>query len=170
MPPRSATELLTTLRSRVRPSDALEARMRLVTEVYWHAYGLDTPGQNVSWCGFYLKTPGVDEMTLVCREPKPACSPIGLMGMCGRGWRDRLAYVVRDVRVLGEHYIACDPKDQSELVVPIFDDAGACVGVFDVDSYDVGAFTPEDAETAIAALETTGLLQRALLAGPTRVL
>lgn len=170
MPHRDPSPLLATIRDRLSPTATLEDRMRLVTDAYWRAFGLDTPGQTVSWCGFYTKVEDSDEMILVCREPKPACSPIGLAGMCGRGWKDRKAYVVRDVRVLGENYIACDPKDQSELVVPIFDNAGACIGVFDVDSYDLAAFDASDAQLAIDALALAGLLDPRLLAGPTQTL
>lgn len=38
--------------------------------------------------------------------------------------------------------VACDPRDQSELVVAVWDvcgDSKQCWGVFDVDSYDVGS-------------------------------
>jgi putative methionine-R-sulfoxide reductase with GAF domain len=104
-------------------------------------------------------------MTLVCREPKPACSPIGLQGMCGRGWRDQRTFIVPDVKVLGEHYIACDPRDVSELVVPIYDvrggEPGKCIGVFDVDSYERGAFEMRDAEEIMSLLREQGLLVRA---------
>ena len=65
--------------------------------------------------------------------------------MCGRGWKERTSFVVRDVALLGEGYVACDPRDQSELVVPMIDAAGACWGVLDVDSYQVGAFAERDA-------------------------
>lgn len=112
---------------------SLDARLRAVVDVYWGHFGFDKAevggsSRGVSWCGFYRREETDEvghEMTLICREPKPACSPIGLAGMCGRGWRDEAAYVVRDVRVLGENYIACDPRDQSELVVGVWDVWGA---------------------------------------------
>lgn len=99
----------------------------------------------VSWAGFYLKTDGADEMTLGPRRDKPACSPIGLHGACGRTWRTGRTLIVRDVAALGAGYIACDPRDRSELVVPLFDDRGACYAVLDLDSYEVGAFGEGDA-------------------------
>lgn len=104
-------------------------------------------------------------MTLICREPKPACSPIGLQGMCGRGWRERKTFIVPDVKVLGENYIACDARDISELVVPIYDlESGTpevCIGVFDVDSYACEAFTEQDAEETMALLREHKLLTSA---------
>lgn len=103
---------------------AREAAMsKLVTEL-WESF----KDQHLSWIGFYAKVEGTDEMVLVCREPKPACSPIGLHGMCGRGWQERRSIVIQDVRTLGENYIACDPKDQSEVVVPVLNADGSCWG------------------------------------------
>jgi len=123
--------------------------MAWVVAELWRAFGEENPsrpvGGLISWVGFYEITPAMDEMVLVCREPKPACSPIGLHGMCGRGWKERTSFVVRDVAVLGAGYVACDPRDKSELVVPMIDAAGTCWGVLDVDSYQVGAFAERDA-------------------------
>ena len=159
------------LSSLLKPDAPLDVRLRAVVAAYWSHFGFDKPeapgkARGVSWCGFYRREASDElgqEMTLICREPKPACSPIGLQGMCGRGWKDEAAYVVRDVRVLGPNYIACDPRDQSELVIPVWDtlaaspDTSRCWGVFDVDSYDIGSFDTADARGAIAMLEAAGL-------------
>ena len=138
--------------------------MRRAVELLWNAFGEDDPSRpvrgGVSWVGFYLKPEGEEEMVLVCREPKPACSPIGLHGMCGRGWTERRAIVVADVRTLGAGYIACDPRDQSELVVPMLDEGGRCAGVLDVDSYDLGSFSDRDAAGASELLVRLGLSVR----------
>jgi putative methionine-R-sulfoxide reductase with GAF domain len=136
----------------VAPSQR-EGAMRRAIELLW-GVGRET---GVSWIGFYEKSDGVDEMVLVCREPKPACSPIGLQGMCGRGWKERAPIIIPDVRTLGANYIACDPKDQSELVVPCLDARGACWGVLDADSYDIGAFDEHDAQGMTKVLVALGL-------------
>jgi putative methionine-R-sulfoxide reductase with GAF domain len=138
----------------------LEEAMGRCTRLLWDAFSpLTTP--SLSWIGFYrrepLDAPVGEEMTLVCREPKPACSPIGLHGMCGRGWQEARPIVIADVRTLGAGYIACDPRDQSELVVPVILADGACWGVLDADSYDLGAFTDEDAAGMGAVLEAAGI-------------
>lgn len=113
-------------------------------------------GQGVSWIGFYAcETRG--ELVLVARRDKPACSPIGLHGACGRGLLSRRPLVVRDVKSLGPGYIACDPRDQAEVVVPLIDADSVCWGVLDVDSFDVGAFSVEDALGYNAALRAAGL-------------
>jgi putative methionine-R-sulfoxide reductase with GAF domain len=118
--------------------------MRKFVDAAWPALS----PQSVSWIGFYFIGLGQDSMTLGPCRNKPACSPIGLHGVCGRGWLTRRSIVVRDVKVLGSDYVACDPRDQAELVIPLFD-RGVCYGVLDVDSFDVGAFSEADA----AALE-----------------
>lgn len=119
--------------------------MRAVVDVLWEGIG----ERGVSWVGFYVKSPDAEEMELGARRDRPACSPIGLHGACGRCWREGKPLVVRDVRELGESYIACDPRDRSEVVVPARDSDGAVWGVLDVDSFEVGAF----AETDVAGLE-----------------
>lgn len=133
------------------PSDRAAA-MRRAIDILWGALG----SSGLSWIGFYQKVPDADEMVLVCREPKPACSPIGLHGMCGRGWSEARPIIIADVRTLGPNYIACDPKDQSELVVPVIADGG-CWGVLDADSYDTGAFDESDASGMADVLVSLGI-------------
>ena len=96
-------------------------------------------------------------MVLGPRRDKPACSPIGLHGMCGLAWRERRAVVVDDVRRLGEHYVACDPRDMAEVVVPLLEADGSCWGVLDVDSFEVGAFTAADALGLARLVDRAGL-------------
>ena len=102
----------------------------------------------VSWIGFYqanLPLPHTTSMLLAAREPKAACSPIGLHGVCGNSFTSGKPIVVRDVTQLGDNYIACDPRDKSELVVPCLDRAGNPWGVIDLDSFEVGSFDATDA-------------------------
>jgi putative methionine-R-sulfoxide reductase with GAF domain len=127
--------------------------MAKAVELLWSAFG----HKPISWVGIYLKDEDADQMLLVCREPKPACSPLGLEGMCGRSYLNRRAYIVKDVRTLGGGYIACDPKDLSEIVVPLIDANGKCEGVLDVDSYEVDAFGPADYEGISELLLGLGL-------------
>ncbi len=115
--------------------------MQQFVDVLWESLR----DRGVSWIGFYLRD-GESELTLGPRRNKPACSPIGLHGVCGRAFLSGEPMVVRDVADLGDQYIACDPRDRSEVVIPLFDDAGECYGVLDVDSHEVGAFDKEDVE------------------------
>lgn len=128
-------------------------RMRTAIDILWDHLA-DT---GVSWIGFYLINDAHTEMTLGPRRDKPACSPIELHGACGQSWQTRKPVVVHDVRDLGEGYIACDPRDLAEVVVPLIDDDGSCWGVLDADSYEVGSFTQHDAEELSRLMNTAGL-------------
>lgn len=117
----------------------LTERMKVVSDEIWREFGGHRP---VSWVGFYFL--GAEEMTLGPRRDKPACSPIGLHGACGKSALTAKTLIVRDVKDLGENYIACDPRDRSEIVVPVFGKNGRVLGVLDVDSHAVGAFGDMD--------------------------
>ena len=114
--------------------------------------------EDVSWLGFYVPDPEHEhQMLLGPRRDKPACSPIGLHGACGRSHLEGETLVVSDVEKLGEGYVACDPKDRSELVIPCLNEDGTSWGVLDLDAFDVGAFTAHDAEILQDALLRAGL-------------
>ncbi|MBX3322165.1 MAG: GAF domain-containing protein [Phycisphaeraceae bacterium] len=130
--------------------------MRAAADVLWNALA----PTGVSWVGFYLKDATSDTMVLgPCRD-KPACSPIGLHGACGQSWRNEQSLVVHDVRLLGDGYIACDPRDLSEVVVPLFGADGACWGVLDADSFEVSAFSERDAQELALLMVRIGLSDR----------
>ncbi len=149
----------------IPPGAKRDHRMGVFVRALWDAIG-DPTGASCSWIGFYVGpgvrtpeggVPGDDEMLLAVREPKPACSPIGLHGACGRSLLERRTLVVTDVAHLGEGYVACDPRDRSELVVPCLDEAGEAWGVLDLDAFDVGAFGVADAQAMHEALVRAGL-------------
>lgn len=130
-----------------------EERASGLVDILWDALA----PTGVSWVGFYHGDPGGQELTLGARRDKPACSPIGLHGACGRVFLSGEPLVVRDVAELGENYVACDPRDKSEVVVPCFDERGVCWGVLDLDSFDAGSFSDEDARGLRDALLAAGL-------------
>lgn len=141
-------------------------RCRAFVDAAWAA--LSPTG--VSWLGFYAgpgespddaspPTPP-DAMLLGPSRNTPACSPIGLHGACGRAWRTGRSLVVRDVEALGAGYIACDPRDRSEVVVPVFragDNGRVCWGVLDLDSHEPGSFDASDAGSLHVLLGAAGL-------------
>jgi len=127
-------------------------RMQTFVDTLWDA--LYAAG--VSWLGFYLHEGG-DELVLGPRRDQPACSPIGMHGACGRALRSGEPLIVRDVADLGPNYIACDPRDRSELVIPLFDESGRCYGVLDLDSHEVGAFAWTDLDGLLTLLRRAGL-------------
>ncbi len=122
-------------------SGTREDRMQRVVDALWEELG----GKRVSWLGFYLTNASGEDMILGPRRDKPACSPIGMHGACGRAFNSQRALVVTDVAKLGEGYVACDPRDRSEVVIPMLEPDGAtCWGVFDADSFDTDAFAEDD--------------------------
>lgn len=141
------------------PGEADEgSRMRVVADAVWeHLHR-----RGVSWGGFYVPDPDDDHaMVLGPMRDKPACSPIGLHGMCGASYTSRAAVIVDDVATLGEGYIACDPKDVSEVVVPLLDADGSCFGVLDLDSYDRASFDEGDVIGLLEVLMAAGLTSTA---------
>lgn len=139
------------------PSSSQQAdSMRNVVDALWDAFC----AYGFCWVGFYIDQPGQpDEQRLIlgpCRN-KPACSPIGLHGVCGQSLTSKQTRIVKDVAELGENYIACDPLDKSEIVVPCLNSDGTCWGVLDVDSPQVGAFDESDERGLLAVLNAAGL-------------
>ncbi len=139
----------------VSPEGSPEARMRQVIDVLWR--GLEASG--VSWVGFYVtkaSAPETERLVLgPCRD-KPACSPIGLHGVCGQALRFGRVRVVPDVQELGEDYIACDPQDRAEIVIPLLDEQSRSWAVLDIDSHEVGAFDDLDARGLCRVLRAAG--------------
>ncbi len=140
----------------LKPIGARDKRMRAVVDALWVAF----ENHGYSWVGFYIDQPNEPEekrlMLGSCRD-KPACSPIGLHGVCGQALRSKKPRIVRDVTELGENYIACDPRDRSEIVMPLLDERGVCWGVLDIDSSDLGAFDESDALGLHQVLEAAEL-------------
>ncbi|MEL7472575.1 MAG: hypothetical protein AAGK04_04595, partial [Planctomycetota bacterium] len=56
--------------------------------------------------------------------------------------------------------VACDPRDLSEVVAPVLDNAGECFAVLDLDSFDKASFNEEDVIGLIEVLIASGLTTR----------
>jgi putative methionine-R-sulfoxide reductase with GAF domain len=141
-----------------------EARMRALCDTLWRYF----KDYGVSWVGFYtLDTPTPPtanseaqpepQMVLGPSRDSPACSPIGMHGACGMALTKKRSLVINDVQSLGTNYIACNPKDRSEIVVPIYDERGRAYGVLDLDSFDRSAFGEADVRALKRLLEATAI-------------
>ena len=103
-------------------------------------------GERFFWCGFYEVDPrkprelvvGPYQGTLGCLR-----IPFG-KGVCGACAAAGETVIVPDVHAFPGH-IACDGRSNSEIVVPVFDGAGALVAVLDVDSTEFASFDDVDA-------------------------
>ena len=128
--------------ARLTPIGDRQCDMQAAIDALWDE--LHTKG--CSWIGFYLRNPDSDEMILGPRRDKPACSPIAMHGACGRSYQSRKPLIVTDVNNLRAGYIACDPRDRSEIVIPCIEGYdGPCWGVLDADSHDLHSFNERDA-------------------------
>lgn len=138
--------------ARVSAAGDQRQRMDAVVDALWAALR----DSGVSWVGFYVHAGG-DELILGPRQPKPACSPIGLQGACGQVFTHGEPLLVRDVSELGDNYIACDPRDRSEVVIPCHGADGTCWGVLDLDSHEVGGFDETDVAGLTRVLRAASL-------------
>jgi putative methionine-R-sulfoxide reductase with GAF domain len=139
------------------PEGDAEQRMQAVADALWEAL----KDQGVSWVGFYFDRPEQgDEQRLVLgpHRDKPACSPLAVHGVCGQAAQFGATRIIEDVRDLGDDYIACDPNDRSEIVIPLIDEAGKCWAVLDLDSWNVCAFDEDDEAGLKRVLHAAGLL------------
>ena len=97
------------------------------------------PGLN--WVGFYF----FDGTELVVGpfQGHPACVRIAIgRGVCGTAAATRQTQRVHDVHDF-EGHIACDAASRSEVVVPLYK-GERLIGVFDLDSPEVGRFDADD--------------------------
>lgn len=101
------------------------------------------------WVGFYLVKPlagkdGDTQLVLGPFQGPIACTRIAKgKGVCGGAWAQRETLIVPDVNAFPGH-IACASDSQSEIVVPMLDDAGEVWGVLDVDSDKLDDFSEVD--------------------------
>jgi GAF domain-containing protein len=93
-----------------------------------------------SWTGFYLVAG--DELHVGPYQGPVACQVLRGAGVCITCWRTAQPVVVPDVHLFPGH-VACDPRSQSEIVLPVLKD-GRVVAVFDVDSHQPAQFSAED--------------------------
>ena len=94
------------------------------------------------WTGFYLPEggelmAGPYQGTLACLRLKKDT------GVCWAGVNRKESVVVDDVHDFPGH-IACSSLSNSEIVVPVLNNAGDVVGVLDVDSREFSNFDDDD--------------------------
>jgi L-methionine (R)-S-oxide reductase len=99
------------------------------------------------WTGFYVVDPTRErELVVGPYQGTLGCLRIAFgRGVCGAAAATGQTQRVDDVHAFPGH-IACDSRSASEIVVPVFDRAGALIAVFDVDSDRPAAFDAVDQE------------------------
>jgi L-methionine (R)-S-oxide reductase len=94
------------------------------------------------WVGFYLAHDG--ELVVGPYQGTLGCLHISYdRGVCGAAARTGSVQVVPDVEQFPGH-IACDGNSRSEICVPVHDQAGCLIAVFDVDSTELNSFDAID--------------------------
>ena len=103
------------------------------------------------WTGFYRVTQP-ELLKIGPYQGGHGCLTIPFSrGVCGAAARTGEAQIVDDVAAFPGH-IACSSTTRSELVLPVWNGAGALIGVFDIDSDQPAAFTRADADLFSALL------------------
>lgn len=94
------------------------------------------------WVGFYRKKE--DQLVLGPFQGPIACTRVAFnKGVCGAAYTRKKTIVVPDVEQFPGH-IACSSASKSEIVVPVFDQAGNVMMVLDVDSDRLDDFSEAD--------------------------
>ncbi|MCG8330409.1 MAG: GAF domain-containing protein [Chitinophagales bacterium] len=100
------------------------------------------------WVGFYMVS-GSEMLSVGPYQGTLGCLHIPYnKGVCGRAAREEQTQIVKDTHQLdqGTAHIACDPNSSSEIVVPVMNENGELIAVFDVDSTLKNSFDEMDQE------------------------
>jgi L-methionine (R)-S-oxide reductase len=94
------------------------------------------------WVGFYCVNQG--QLMVGPYQGTLGCLHIPFSkGVCGRAAQTETIQLVENVHDDPSH-IACDSRTNSEIVLPVWDNTGTLIAVFDVDSTSVASFDAVD--------------------------
>lgn len=114
--------------------DYVRAENELVSNLANIASILYNQLEDINWLGFYLADNEQEKMYLGPFQGLQAVAEIAYSnGVCGHACTTKSTVVVPDVHCF-EGHIACDLNSKSEIVVPVFDQAGNLFAIIDVDS------------------------------------
>lgn len=132
----------------------LEGEANLIARMATVASMLAAAFPHFYWTGFYVvDTERPRELVVGPYQGTLGCLRIDFSrGVCGRAASTGETQVVADVNAFDGH-IACDPKSQSEIVVPVRDRSGRLIAVLDVDATRPSAFDAVD-QSALERLMT----------------
>lgn len=103
------------------------------------------------WVGFYCVNEG--QLMVGPYQGTLGCLHIPFSkGVCGRAARTEAIQLVENVHEDPSH-IACDSRTNSEIVLPVWDNEGQLIAVFDVDSTSLASFDAIDQKHLAALLE-----------------
>jgi L-methionine (R)-S-oxide reductase len=112
------------------------ARMATVCAVLHHKM------DHFFWTGFYLYKSG--KLIVGPYQGPVACQELEKdKGVCWAAFNGAVPVLVPDVHAFPGH-IACDSRSQSEITLPVFNQNGEIVAIFDVDSERPDSFSEVD--------------------------
>lgn len=118
-------------------SDDAIAAMATTSALLHHAFGH-------LWTGFYRVVVKDKLLRVGPYQGSLGCLDIAFgRGVCGTAAAERRTVLVADVHAFPGH-ITCDPRSQSEIVVPVFNADGALIAVLDIDSAVASGFDDDD--------------------------
>ena len=108
---------------------------------------LDGGVGHYDWVGFYIldRAGAALELGPFVGEPTEHVRIELGKGVCGQAAQARKTLLINDV-AREPNYLCCSPHVRSEIVVPVFDPAGAFVAELDIDSHTPAAFNDTDRE------------------------
>lgn len=113
------------------------AAMATISCLVHHAFGH-------LWTGFYRVVKPGELLRVGPYQGTLGCLDIAFgRGVCGTAASTGVTQVVPDVHAFPGH-ISCDGRSESEIVVPVFDQEGALLAVFDIDSAQKNSFDDLD--------------------------
>ena len=103
------------------------------------------------WTGFYLLKSG--KLVVGPYQGPVACQELeNEKGVCWTALNAAVPVVVQDVHSFPGH-IACDSRSKSEITLPVFNQKGEIVAIFDVDSDHLDSFSEVDKLSLTAMIE-----------------
>ncbi len=103
------------------------------------------------WTGFYLLKSG--KLVVGPYQGPVACQELeNEKGVCWTALNAAVPVVVQDVHSFPGH-IACDSRSKSEITLPVFNQKGEIVAIFDVDSDHLDSFSKVDKLSLTAMIE-----------------
>lgn len=127
-------------------SNDVIAGMATTSALLHHAFGH-------LWTGFYRVVEPDRLLRVGPYQGSLGCLDITFgRGVCGTAAAERRTLVVPDVHAFPGH-ITCDPRSQSEIVVPVFAPNHTLLAVLDIDSGERAMFDHDDAAGLEALME-----------------
>ncbi|SCW03913.1 LAFE_0H01794g1_1 [Lachancea fermentati] len=141
----SLEQLLTSYEALADGQNNWVCNLANASSLLWHAY--KSLPLDINWAGFYVRDKkDKEQLILGPFQGKVACQTIkNGKGVCGMAASTGTSQVVPDVNKFPGH-IACDGETKSEIVVPLVDGNGNCLGVIDIDCLEYEGFTNLDRE------------------------